>query len=208
MSAVRVALLNDYEIVLRGLEALLEKYTDSVEVVAAVVGDEATSHADVILYDTFGHRADGPKLREVVEANAAKVVVYTWDTHPAESFYADGAAACVHKGTPGESLVEVILAVHEGRPVPTADTEAGEPGNGTVFGQEYGLSQREAEVLAFIAQGLSNQEIADHAFLSINTVKTYIRTAYQKIGVTRRAQAVLWALEHDLAPAAEPQQSS
>jgi hypothetical protein len=45
-------------------------------------------------------------------------------------------------------------------------------------------------------RGLSNQEIAEAIFLSINSVKTYIRTAYRKIGVTRRQLAVIWALQH------------
>lgn len=60
------------------------------------------------------------------------------------------------------------------------------------------LSSRELHVLHLIAHGLSNQEIADAVFLSINSVKTYIRSAYRKIGVTRRAQAVVWALRHGL----------
>jgi NarL family two-component system response regulator LiaR len=54
----------------------------------------------------------------------------------------------------------------------------------------YGLSPREVDVLHLIACGLSNQEIADSLYLSINSVKTYIRTAYRKIDVTRRSQAV------------------
>ena len=54
--------------------------------------------------------------------------------------------------------------------------------------------------IALIAQGLSNQEIADGAFLSINSVKTYIRSAYRKIGVQRRTQAVLWATENGFVP--------
>lgn len=58
------------------------------------------------------------------------------------------------------------------------------------------MTSREAEVLALIAQGLSNDEIAKRAYVSINSVKSYIRTAYRKIGVQRRSQAVLWALEH------------
>ena len=55
-------------------------------------------------------------------------------------------------------------------------------------------------MLALIAQGLSNQEIADGAFLSINSVKTYIRSAYRKIGVQRRTQAVLWATRNGFVP--------
>lgn len=61
-----------------------------------------------------------------------------------------------------------------------------------------GLSSREVSVLGLVGGGSSNQDIADELFVSINTVKTYIRSAYRKIGVSRRAQAVLWAVQHDL----------
>ena len=59
---------------------------------------------------------------------------------------------------------------------------------------------REAEIVALITQGLSNQEIADRSYLSINSVKTYIRTAYRKMGVERRSQAVLWGIQHGFQP--------
>ena len=62
------------------------------------------------------------------------------------------------------------------------------------------LSNREVSVLELVSRGLSNQDIAAELYVSINTVKTYIRSAYRKIGVTRRAQAVLWAVHHDLGP--------
>lgn len=66
-------------------------------------------------------------------------------------------------------------------------------------GQSHGLSPREGEVLALIAQGLSNEQIAARAFLSPNTVKSYIRSAYRKIDVTTRTHAVIWALSNDIA---------
>jgi DNA-binding NarL/FixJ family response regulator len=62
------------------------------------------------------------------------------------------------------------------------------------------LSNREVSVLELVSRGMSNQDIASQLYVSINTVKTYIRSAYRKIGVTRRAQAVLWAVHHDLGP--------
>lgn len=55
------------------------------------------------------------------------------------------------------------------------------------------LSPRECEVLRLIAEGMTNQEIAAELFLGVNTVKTYIRTAYKKIDVESRSQAVVWA---------------
>jgi DNA-binding CsgD family transcriptional regulator len=55
-------------------------------------------------------------------------------------------------------------------------------------------------MLALITQGLSNQEVAARAFLSPNSVKSYIRSAYRKIGVSSRTQAVLWAVENGFKP--------
>ena len=60
------------------------------------------------------------------------------------------------------------------------------------------LSHREAQVLQLVAEGLSNQEIAETLFVSINSVKTYIRAAYRKIGITKRVQAVAWVLRNPL----------
>jgi two-component system, NarL family, response regulator LiaR len=78
----------------------------------------------------------------------------------------------------------------------TGDNETSVGGAGDWPGRSAGLSSREAEVIALIASGLTNQEIAERACVSLNTVKTYIRSAYHKIGVERRSQAVLWAVEN------------
>ena len=61
-----------------------------------------------------------------------------------------------------------------------------------------GLTPRERDVLSLVAAGLTNPEISGRLFLGINSVKTYLKTAYKKIGVTRRSQAVLWAVRHGL----------
>lgn len=61
-------------------------------------------------------------------------------------------------------------------------------------GREHGLTLRESQVLALITHGMTNLEIAEATYLSINSVKTYIRSAYRKMGVERRTQAVLWGL--------------
>ena len=79
------------------------------------------------------------------------------------------------------------------------DHETSVGGAGDWPGRSAGLSPREAEVLALIARGLSNQEICDRAHVSINSIKSYIRSAYRKIGVKSRTQAVLWALAHGFA---------
>ncbi len=60
----------------------------------------------------------------------------------------------------------------------------------------HGLSARELDILELVGSGVSNSEIAAGLYLSINSIKSYIRTAYRKIDVTTRSQAVLWAVEH------------
>lgn len=71
------------------------------------------------------------------------------------------------------------------------------------------LTPREEQILVLVTAGLTNSEIAEHLVLSINSIKTYVRQAYRKIGATRRAQAVAWGLQHGLgreqdAPETEP----
>jgi NarL family two-component system response regulator LiaR len=214
MTPVRVALSDDYEVVLRGLATMLAGHAEQVEVVEETTDPKMSHDVDVILYDTFGRLPDhDEKLRDVVEANAAKVVVYSWQSYPEDLARTSGAAGYIHKGVSAKELLDALVAVHEGRPVWMGDTSDGEGESaGDVPttaddetmpswpGQEHGLSARESEVLTFIARGLSNQEIAARSFLSVNTIKTYIRGAYRKIGVERRSQAVLWALRHGFDP--------
>lgn len=71
-------------------------------------------------------------------------------------------------------------------------------------GREVGVTERELDVLRMITEGLSNQEIADRSFLSINSVKSYIRAAYRKIDVSSRSKAVLWGVQNGLMEPEEP----
>jgi DNA-binding NarL/FixJ family response regulator len=72
------------------------------------------------------------------------------------------------------------------------------------FGEAEGLTPRESQVVALIAGGRTNQQIAEECHVTLNTVKTYIRTAYQKMGVFSRTQAVVWSLNHGLELPAGP----
>ena len=70
-------------------------------------------------------------------------------------------------------------------------------------GRAAGLSPREAEVLALITQDLSDQEIADRAYLDVHSVQAYVRSVYSKIGVTRRSQAEIWGIRNGFEPDTE-----
>lgn len=58
------------------------------------------------------------------------------------------------------------------------------------------LSEREGQMITLICQGVTNNEIASSCYLTINSVKSYIRHAYHKIGVDRRSQAIVWGARH------------
>lgn len=202
--AVRVAVLNDYPVVVAGVARMLEPHADRVAVVDASVGLPSTSGAQVVLYDTFG-QAGGNVLdiHAVMAHSGAKVVLYSWNldaTLVAEALRR-GASGYLPKSLDGAALADALVRVQAGeRVLPGGRRAEDEEVRGAWPGQEHGLSAREAEMLALITQGCSNQEIAERSYLSINSVKTYIRTAYRKLGINRRSQAVLWGIEHGLLP--------
>ena len=201
---LRIAIVNDYEIVVAGVAAMLAPHHARVTVVELDAGVPVWSDVDVILYDTFGQvQGDGVDLEDLVRGSDARVVIFSWNLDPdlVERAIRKGACGYLSKGMPSEEVVEALEAVHAGKVVLPPDTESVDHGaNGDWPGRDAGLTAREAEVVALITQGLSNQEIAERSYLSINSVKTYIRTAYRKIGVTRRAQAVVWGMQHGFEP--------
>ncbi len=191
---VRVALSNDFEIALLGLAAMLSRYPEQVQIVDISTDPHPAHWPDVILFDTFGRLpGDDGKLRRMVQENDAQVVVYAWEEYPEAAARAAGAAGYLSKSLSAAELVAGIVALHD-RDYPAPHES--EAVAATWPGQAHGLSEREAEMLTFIVRGLTNEDIAARAYLSINTVKTYIRTAYRKIGVTNRAQAVAWGFRN------------
>jgi DNA-binding CsgD family transcriptional regulator len=116
--------------------------------------------------------------------DAVDVVLHDGDDREDEvELRANGAVAWV----PLRIGVEQIVAMVEAAARPSAASA-----------DLVGLTGREMEVLGLIAEGLTNQEIADRVYVSINSVKTYIRAAYRKIGVNSRSQAAVWCLQHGI----------
>ena len=199
---LRVAIVNDYAVVVAGVAALL--VDERVDVVETDVSLPVITDVDIVLYDTFGQiQGDGIDLEDFVRDSDAKVVIYSWNLQQdlIDRAVAAGARGYLSKVLTGPEIVEALGRIMGGEIViATGDHESSVDGPGDWPGRSEGLSPREAEIMALITQGLSNQEIADRAYLSINSVKTYIRSAYRKIGVERRAQAVLWGVAHHFEP--------
>jgi DNA-binding NarL/FixJ family response regulator len=197
---VRLALVDDYEIVLVGVAHMFDQYRHRVEVVDIAPERPIREHVDIVLYDTFAQSEADDENLDVLVANehADKVVVYTWSFQPEliEAALARGASGYLAKTLSAAQLVDALERIHTGETV----VSSARAQRGTVGldwpGREEGLTERESEIMALITQGKSNAEIGALTYLSINSIKTHIRNAYRKVGVSTRSQAVLWGVDH------------
>lgn len=183
---------------------MLRHYPDDFAIVELNANTEVSEPVDIALYDVFAQSpGEGDGVHELL-ANpvVSQVVVYAWNVTPAMARRAmdQGVAGYVSKTVPAQELVYALRTVHAGGRVVSGSSPKRSVVGGDWPGREEGLTAREAEVIALITQGLSNTDIASHSSLSINSVKSYIRSAYRKIGVTSRTNAVLWGVEHGFHP--------
>lgn len=178
---IRLAIIDDYEIVARGVAEMLRAASDDIEVVEMDAGLPVETKVDIALYDTFAQgQGDSPGVEELVaDPKVDKVVVYSWnlDRPLVENALALGVAAYLSKTLTGDELVGALRAVQSGDIVVSP-----QPGDEPVVqgdwpGRQDGLTAREAEIVALITQGFSNADIARLASLSINSVKSYIRSS-------------------------------
>jgi two-component system, NarL family, response regulator LiaR len=199
---LRLAIVDDYAVVIAGVASFLA--AEHIDVVETGASQPVITDVDIVLYDTFAQvQGSGIDLEDFVRDSGAKVVIYSWNLEPGliQQAIAAGARGYLSKVLTGPKIVAALERVMRGEIVILpGDHETSVGGAGDWPGRSAGLSPREAEIMALITQGLTNEEIAGRAFLSINSVKTYIRTAYRKIGVTRRSQAVLWGVENGFKP--------
>lgn len=193
---IKVAILDESELVVNGMRAMLEPHSAVITVVPHRM-DAPAPICDLTLYEPSAHRPT-PGGRGIPQRFPARMVAFGWDCSPesVSTEMARGAAGFVSKALPARRLVRDLLQIADGRVL--VDTGAAQPRTGRRTPDEWPLTPRETEVLGMIAAGRSNQEIVEATSLSINSVKSYIRGAYSKIGVTSRSQAVLWAVQHGL----------
>lgn len=203
MEPIRLAVVDDYDVVVVGVAHMFRGYSERVKVVELAANEPVSVEVDIALFDTFAQgEADSSDL-DVVLRNplAKKVAVYTWvlDTAVVEAALRKGACGYLSKTLPASQLVAALERIHAGEVVvsPAATPRA------VVVGQDWpgrseGLTPRESEIIALITQGKNNAEIAAATYLSPNSIKTYIRSAYAKIDVDSRTQAVLWGVRYGL----------
>jgi DNA-binding NarL/FixJ family response regulator len=208
---ISVLIVDDHPVVRRGLRVLLE-VQDGIEVageagdVAAALALAAEHAPDVVLLDLKLPGTDGIAVLGELKArgSAARVLVLTSDTEPAAASLAvrSGAAGVLYKDVDPDALVRAIRSVHDGHLVLAPEAARtlmrvagpGNPGAGL-----DALTTREREVLAQLATGRSNREIARALRVSEKTVKAHVSSVLAKLGVADRTQAALLAVRHERA---------
>ena len=218
-AGIRVLIADDQRVVRDGLNMLVA-LIDGIEVVGlASDGEEALQLAeahrpDVVLMDLRMPGVDGiaatGQLRQRLPATRVLVLTTYADDATILPALRAGALGYLTKDASAEEIEAAIRAVHAGQThldpvvqehlVAAVTSRAPEaPEGGTHQQLPAGLTTREAEVLALLASGLNNNEIAQRLFVSNATVKTHINRIFAKIGARDRAQAVRYAYQTGLA---------
>ena len=215
-SAIRVLVADDQRVVREGLATLLGLIAGVEVVGTAGDGDEALAVAlrlrpDVVLMDLRMPHCDGVEATRRLHQHDASINVLVLTTYADDRSVIDALRAgargyltkdassgqirdALERVTSGQAAIDPAVQHHLVNAI-TAPSAA--PADRAPLFPD-GLTHRETEVLALIAQGLSNTEIADQLVISETTVKSHINHLFAKTGVRDRAQAVTYAYHHGL----------
>lgn len=208
---IRVLIVDDHAMLRRGLRFFLSGYDDLELVAEAASGREGVAlcrelEADVLLMDMVMPDMDGAEATRLVREHCPEVQVIALTSFQEidliERALQAGAIGYMLKNVSAEELAKAIRDAHAGRS--TLSQEATkvliDATRQRGSQPDYGLTERETEVLALLGRGLSNAEIADDLVVSVSTVKFHVRNILSKLGVSSRTEAVALALQQKLIP--------
>jgi DNA-binding NarL/FixJ family response regulator len=212
---VRIVLVDDHEMVVAGLKAMLSPFQGRVRVVGEAIGAEQALRVvsglspDIVLCDVRMQGASGLDLCRALRARNPDQKIVLLSVYDDEQYLFQalraGASGYLLKKISGDELIRQLELAHSGVTViDTAlagramDTAARLHSNEFWPGARHGLTNRESEVLSLIVTGLSNRGIASRLVVSDETVKSHLRSIYRKLGVGDRAGAVATALREGI----------
>jgi NarL family two-component system response regulator LiaR len=205
---IRVLIVDDHEMVRRGLAVFFETFDDLTLIGEASNGEEAISacetlQPDVVLMDLMLPETDGITATEMIRHNWPNIQVVALTSYKEEELVhaalQAGAIGYLMKNASIDELAQAIRAAHAGKPTLSPEaTQAliaaatrSSPGS-------YKLSDREREVLSLMVKGLTNRQIAQQLSVSNSTVKFHVSSVLAKLGVASRTEAVSLALQKHL----------
>ncbi len=212
---VRLVLVDDHEMVIEGLKAMLTAFNDRVEVVGQAVGAERALSVidelkpDIVLCDVRMQGASGLdlclELRERdPERKVVMLSVYDDEQYLFQALRV-GASGYLLKRIGSDELVRQLefvrdgqTAIDPGMAARAVDTAARLQRDEFWPGARQGLTQRESEILSFVVNGLSNRAIANKLVIGDETVKSHLSSIYRKLGVSDRTGAVATALREGI----------
>ena len=221
MQPINVLVVDDHEVVRSGLRAILEPEED-----LRVVGDAGSAREavgmvssvspDVVLMDVRMGEMSGIEACRLIKSDHPQVHVLILtsfgEAEAVEASIVAGASGYLLKNTGRADLLKAIRAVAAGqnlldpsvtRPVMERLARLAAEEHGRAL---EGISDREREVLALVAQGLTNKEIAGRLFISDNTARNHVSRILEKLGLARRSEAAAFAAQHGLLRREEPQE--
>ena len=213
MAKQRILLVDDHEVVRLGLKSLLERHSQFDVVGEASSAREAMEiinekHPDVVVMDIRLPGTSGIEACEEITGRfpETKVIMLTSYAEDEMLFSAirAGASGYILKQIGGEDLVRALEAVGRGEAMldPTVTQRVFQEVRRAVKEEEASafahLSQQEKHVLLLVSEGKTNREIAKALFLGEGTVRNYVSSILSKLGVSNRAEAAAYAVQHNL----------
>ena len=213
MSRIRILMVDDHEVVRLGLKSLLERHAQFEVVAEASSENEAVDKAlehkpDVILMDVrlSGGNGVDASARIMAKLPETKILILTSFADDEMLFAAirAGAVGYVLKQVGGAELMRAIEAAVRGEATldPSLTQKLFSEMRRSMQREEASafdeLTTQEMQVLSLIAEGNTNRNIADSLFLSEGTVRNYVSSILSKLGVSNRAEAAAYAIQHHL----------
>ncbi len=208
---IRLVLVDDHEVIIDGLRAMLSSFSAEVQLVGAVKSrhelekllSEVT--ADMVLTDAKLKAESGFDVLEMMAEKFPEIPVMFYTAYDDEAYLfralRGGARGYILKQASGEELVSLVRRAYEGEVTldPSMAGRVALMAARLQFGEFWpgahlGLTQRESEILELVVKGMSNRDIAQSLFLGEETVKSHLSSIYRKLKVKGRAEAVAVAL--------------
>jgi NarL family two-component system response regulator LiaR len=206
---IRVIIVDDHAMLRRGLRFFLKGFDDLELVGEGASGKEAIAlcaetEPDVILMDMVMPEMDGAKTTQIIRERFPEVQVIALTSFQEEDLIERalqaGAIGYLLKNVSAQDLARAIREAHAGRSTlaPEATQVLIQATRRRSDQQDYGLTEREQQVLALMVEGLSNAEIAERLVITVATVKFHVRGVFSKLGVNSRTEAIALAWQQKL----------